>query len=210
MQYYNFGVFFLNANDGIVTSEDGAYFITSDGGDSWTNGTIVGQSGLMHGAYMFDTDNIYLCATPGEVYFTNDGGSTWTSQHYDFNPSFYKVKFMDDGTGYVCGSGSTEGTILKMLPTGLGIDTIELNAWNVYPSPTTDIVNVTFDLNTSGRVNIKITNTLGKVVLNKEVNSSMGLQKSTLNVVELAKGAYILSLELNGERVKTEKIQIIR
>ena len=209
-QYINLGVFFIDANNGVVTSEDGAYFVTTDGGDSWTNETIVGQSGLMRGVYMFDVDDIYVCATPGEVLSTTDGGSNWTSEYYDFNPSFYKIEFTSDGTGFVCGSGSTGGTILKMNPNGLGIEEVAVNSWNVFPTPSNDYVNVKFELSAEGNVNVNIINTIGQVVLTENLMSTMGQQELRLNLSTLAEGSYILSLELNGEIIKTDNIQIIR
>lgn len=209
-QYVNLGVFFIDANNGVVTSEDGAYFVTTDGGDSWTNETIVGQSGLMRGIYMFDVDNIYICATPGEVLSTTDGGSNWTSDYSDFNPSFYKIKFTSNGTGFVCGSGSTGGTILKMDPNGLGIEELAVNNWNIFPNPSNNFVNIKFDLSSEGNITFNIINTMGQVVITEVIMNTTGQQQHRMNLENLSEGSYILTLEMNGEVLKTENIQIIR
>ncbi len=209
-QWINLGVYFMDANNGIVTSEEGQYFVTTDGGDTWTTESIVGQSGLMRGCYMVDTDNIYVCATPGEVFSTNDGGSIWTSEYYDFNPSFYKIKFTSNGTGFVCGSGSTGGTILKMDPNGLGIEEVAVNNWNVYPTPATNLINVNFELRKEGKMSINIINTVGQVVLTERLVGIVGSQQHRINLDNISEGSYILSLEMNGMMIKTDKIQIIR
>ena len=67
MQWNNLGVYFLDADNGAVTSEEGQTFITTDGGDSWTLSTIPNQFGLMRAVWMLDVDNIYVCATSIEI-----------------------------------------------------------------------------------------------------------------------------------------------
>lgn len=110
----NLGVHFSDANNGLVTSEEGAIFVTHDGGDTWNNYTVAGQFGLMRGAWVFDENNMYATGTPGQVFKTTNGGMNWTMDSpVDPQPSYYKIKFTSDGTGYVCGSGSTGGTILR-------------------------------------------------------------------------------------------------
>lgn len=114
--YVNLGVHFADTNNGLVTSEEGNVFVTADGGNSWNNYTVAGQFGLMRGAWVFDADNMYATGTPGEVFKSTDGGVNWVSDGgVNPQPSYYKIKFTDNGTGFVCGSGSTGGTILRKL-----------------------------------------------------------------------------------------------
>ncbi len=115
-QQINLGVHFADANNGLVTSEEGSVFVTADGGDTWNNYTVAGQFGLMRGAYVFDENNMYATGTPGQVFKTTDGGMNWVSDGgVNPQPSYYKIKFTDNGTGFVCGSGSSGGTILRKL-----------------------------------------------------------------------------------------------
>ena len=108
------GVHFFNKDHGLVTSEEGQVFVTHDGGDSWDDVIVPGQFGLMRGAWVADENNYWATGTPGQIYTSQDGGITWTADsEIDPNPSYYKIKFTQDGTGYVVGSGSTGGTILR-------------------------------------------------------------------------------------------------
>ncbi|MBK7410018.1 MAG: hypothetical protein IPJ40_19390 [Saprospirales bacterium] len=111
------GVHFSDSNNGLVTSEEGAVFVTHDGGATWNNYTVANQFGLMRGAWVFNENDMYATGTPGQVYKTVDGGVNWTEDsQVNPNPSYYKILFTDNGTGFVCGSGSMGGTIFRKLP----------------------------------------------------------------------------------------------
>ena len=127
-QQINLGVHFADANNGLVTSEEGAVFVTADGGNTWNNYTVAGQFGLMRGAWVLDENNMYATGTPGQVFKTVDGGMNWTMDSpVDPNPSYYKIKFTANGTGFVCGSGSTGGTILRKLALSVSGETTNVS-----------------------------------------------------------------------------------
>lgn len=103
------GVYFKDANLGMVGGEDGKVLKTTDGGSSWTVQNAGGFA-LLHGVYIFDQDSAYVVGTPEQVYKTTDGGSTWNEDWASsYNAAFYKVKFTSDNMGVICGS---QGTIL--------------------------------------------------------------------------------------------------
>lgn len=113
------GVHFSDIDNGLVTSEEGTVFVTHNSGDSWEEQSVPGQFGLMRGAWVFDADLMYATGTPGQVYVTEDGGDNWvTDSEIDFDPSYYKIKFTENGTGFVVGSGGNGGTILRKDPPG--------------------------------------------------------------------------------------------
>jgi photosystem II stability/assembly factor-like uncharacterized protein len=208
--WYNLGVHFYDADNGIVTSEEGQTFMTSDGGDSWTLSTIP-QYGLMNGAWMVDLDHIYVCATPGEVFYTEDGGANWTSETYNFEPSYYKIKFTDNGTGFVCGSGSNGGTILRKLPAVVdGISEVEWTHLSLYPNPAKDVINLSFEGNTNEVYMVKIISPSGKMVYSQEYQSIAGKNRIKIELNELAEGNYLISIDKENEHILTNKFQIIR
>ena len=97
----------------------------------------------MRAVWMLDENNIYVCATPGEVFVTSNGGTSWASDYpQDFDPAFYKVKFTSNGTGFVCGSSASGGTILRKLPSPIGVNEIELSNLAIYPNPANDQLNI--------------------------------------------------------------------
>jgi photosystem II stability/assembly factor-like uncharacterized protein len=114
MFWYNLGVHFSDQMNGLVTSEEGTVYVTNNGGNSWTEQNVDGQYGLMRGAWVNDANSMYATGTPGQVYVTVNGGLNWmTDSPLEFDPSYYKIIFTENGTGYVCGSGATGGTILR-------------------------------------------------------------------------------------------------
>ena len=127
----NLGVHFSDASNGLVTSEEGQVFVTHDGGTSWSPYIVPDQYGLMRGAFVFNENDMYATGTPGQVYRSVNGGVNWTPDSpVDPNPSYYKIVFTPDGTGFVCGSGASGGTILRKLATA-ALNTAVDTAFNV-------------------------------------------------------------------------------
>lgn len=209
-QWINLGIDFYDTNNGAVTSEEGQVFMTSNSGDTWTLDTIPGQNGLMNGITMLSTSNIYVCATPGEVFQTTDTGDNWDSEYYNFDPSFYKIIFTENGNGFVCGSGSTGGTILKKLPETVGINEIDLVNLSVYPNPAKDRVTISFDAVNSSNIKLRLVNILGKEVYTKEQISMEGQNTLDVDLRAFKEGSYILSIEVENDLLQAKKIQIIR
>jgi photosystem II stability/assembly factor-like uncharacterized protein len=207
------GIDFLDADNGMVTSEDGAYFKTVDGGATWTPGTIPNQSGLMRGVVMLDLDNIFVCATPGQVFRTMDGGATWMDDSgMDFDPSYYAILFTPDGTGFVCGSGSTGGTILKRAPMTTPVAGLKITdlAFSTYPNPVSNSLTVEFALARSERVDITVVNGLGEVVRTKQVASKNGgTTRTEFDVSRLAAGMYTVNLIDKGAVIGSRNISVV-
>ena len=101
-QYVFFGVDF-DGDYGVVGGEDGKIRHTTDGGSSWSE-YATGYHNF-HGVDVVNSDSSFVAGTDEDIYKTTDGGSSWAIE--DNGPgasSYYKVKFSDNGTGYVCGS----------------------------------------------------------------------------------------------------------
>ncbi len=77
----------------------------------------------------------------------------------------------------------------------------------VFPNPATDILNVEFQNELSGKINLALTDVSGRVVLNKNLNNITKGQISQINISELAKGVYVLSIE-NGSDKFTQKVVV--
>lgn len=209
----NLGVDFVDADNGMVTSEEGAYFKTTDGGATWTPGTIPDQFGLVRGVVMLDLDNIFVCATPGQVFRTMDGGATWTDDSgMDFDPSYYSILFTSDGTGFVSGSGSTGGTILKRAPLTTHVADIKDSdlAFSTYPIPVSSSLTVEFATTSSERVDITVVNGLGEVVRTKPVATKNGITTRTkLDLSRFAAGMYTINLIADGAVIGSRNISVV-
>jgi photosystem II stability/assembly factor-like uncharacterized protein len=101
-QNYFFGVDF-DGDFGVVGGEDGKIMHTTDGGSSWIT-NIEGYDNFK-GASVYDTDSAYVAGSQEDIYKTTDGGANWAIEDNGSGSStFYKIKFSDNATGYVCGS----------------------------------------------------------------------------------------------------------
>jgi hypothetical protein len=64
--------------------------------------------------------------------------------------------------------------------------------YSIYPNPATDLIQITGD-NTSGfNANVQITNSLGQVMINKQINSNS--QPAQINISFLPSGIYIMKI----------------
>jgi hypothetical protein len=77
---------------------------------------------------------------------------------------------------------------------------------NVYPSPFADRINVDVMSENDGEVNIKITSTTGKSMMNKTYNINNGAATITITSLEgFSKGLYIMQVKC-GDQMTTRKI----
>jgi hypothetical protein len=65
----------------------------------------------------------------------------------------------------------------------------------IYPNPTKDILTVEMNLSKSTNGTIKIYNSLGILCLNKSFESTIGLSKQELNLVDLSSGVYTITTQ---------------
>lgn len=83
-----------------------------------------------------------------------------------------------------------------------GIENSGENVVNVYPNPTTDFVNITFN-NNAQNVTVTLINSVGQTVkIFNNVNSN-----TMLSLEELASGVYILNADINGQRFTKQVIK---
>lgn len=85
-----------------------------------------------------------------------------------------------------------------------GVD--ELNAPEevaIYPNPTNDIVNITYDLSEGGLNKVKITDMQGRVVFNETIQAISGFNKVLIDLSDQAAGMYALTIE--GETFNVSK-----
>ncbi len=73
-----------------------------------------------------------------------------------------------------------------------------VNPLAVYPNPSTSILNVELDA-TVADYTVTIYDLSGKQLIEKTVNGNTGVQKTTLDVANLAKGSYIVSVATAGQ-----------
>lgn len=78
----------------------------------------------------------------------------------------------------------------------------------VYPNPVTDYFYFEYNATYTKNAKLQVYNTLGKVVITKELNDKQGTEK--IYVSDLEKGMYFCSLLVDDNRVITKKIIVNR
>jgi len=78
----------------------------------------------------------------------------------------------------------------------------------VYPNPVTDYFYFEYTATFTKNAKLQVYNTLGKVVITKDLNDKQGTEK--VYVSDLEKGMYFCSLLVDDNRVITKKILINR
>lgn len=99
---YFLGVDF-NGHFGVVGGEDGKIFYTTNNGANWS--TYATGYLNFQGIYVFETDSAYIGGTDEDIYKSLDDGNNWEMEENGTGSShIYKITFLDDGTGFLCGS----------------------------------------------------------------------------------------------------------
>lgn len=71
----------------------------------------------------------------------------------------------------------------------------------VFPNPTSDVVNIEFDPNETGQIEILLFDATGKELLKSTRYHSIGRCLEMMNLSEYSRGRYYLTLKLNGKRM---------
>lgn len=83
--------------------------------------------------------------------------------------------------------------------TTVGIEETETVTMNLYPNPTSDVLNLNLNLMNASDVNLSIVNNLGQTVMVRNLGNLNGNTTSTFDVSSLASGIYNVNIFVNGE-----------
>lgn len=98
------------------------------------------------------------------------------------------------------------GTDKFQLEAVAGIEELEATAFNAYPNPASDILNVSFEaVNTA--YSITMMDLQGRVVASQELQGLSGAQNVVIPVAEFAKGSYLVSVTSQGV-TRSQKVVI--
>lgn len=82
---------------------------------------------------------------------------------------------------------------------------IRTDNYRVYPNPTTGVVHLSFEVVRETNVQLSVRNSIGKVVLQKQVPLTQGTMYLSIDLDDLPSGLYFLSFETKNRRI-TKKI----
>lgn len=114
------------------------------------------------------------------AYFVYDNDST----------QFYRIIFTGFG-----GLGNGKTYFTKELLTNVGINDIENKTnFSIYPNPATNNLTLLLNHNKTEILTIEIYNIAGKVVQQKQLTTTAGVQQYNFNISDLSSGFYVLSI----------------
>lgn len=99
-------------------------------------------------------------------------------------------------------------SILAMLTADVKEISMEISSLEVYPNPTSNIINIRFNVKENSDISFELIDLEGrKIQTNKVEKIILGLYEKELNVSEIPNGSYFLKISVNGKST-TEKVNI--
>jgi len=121
-----FQAFFLNAQNGWVSTSDGEFYRTTDGGLNWSAIQTKRPDSTFDSIFFVDENEGWVVGTSGRLAKTTDGGKTWQKMVYIKDEfKMHAIYFLDKNEGWAVGEN---GDILYTSDGG--------ENWRNYKSPT--------------------------------------------------------------------------
>lgn len=207
----------VDANIVYIGSSSGTSRIakSTNGGANWTAITLPAVFDVTSLDFK-DANTGYVCGNlTTAVCRTTDGGTTWNVQNAHVG-TLGKICVSAGDTAYVSGIYTTIMRAVGSTITGIGydsrakVDNYELK--QNYPNPFNPTTTIEFNLPKAGNVSIKIYDLAGRKYSTDINNLSLnpGNFKMNFNGSNMSSGVYFYSLEVNGEKVATKKMLMIK
>jgi len=196
-----YGVTFLDAHTGYVIGGNATVYKTMDNGSTWAS-TTLDTSVNLFGVQFIDANNGIIYGEGEIVFLTTNGGTTWKHYYKDdpnriFRYDLQKAYFFDMKTGAAIGQTGASTVLLANTnldnnkhTTGIRNSNSSNIEINVYPNPSTGIVNITCN-EMEGNGLVSVYNSAGKLIYSNIIEAN---SKSTISVSGLSKGLYIVKV----------------
>jgi len=171
--------------------------IVSQGGGSWTDLAATGQTVQAP---------VTVELNPSECYTFEILDAYGDGICCQYGNGAYSIT---DASNTVLASGSQfASSEQKIFKTGvLGVEELEVGAFNVYPNPASDAVNVSFEANNND-YSVSLIDLQGRTIATKNLSQSNGTQVVSFSTENVAKGSYIVTIASNG--LKRTKNVVVR
>ncbi len=90
---------------------------------------------------------------------------------------------------------------------GSGNETM-LSELNAYPNPTSGKITLTFNSSSSAKYSITVTDLIGKTMMRNDINVPEGFNSKDLNLENLSKGVYLVTVQTEGEQSRTIRVVV--
>lgn len=103
---------------------------------------------------------------------------------------------------------NSEGWALDYIIDGVGIEENSFENLSIYPNPTTGQLNVKFDMEASGVIDVKLMSINGQIVKQDVLEGFSGSYSNSFDLSDQAKGVYLLSI--TSEKGKIDKKIVLK
>ena len=179
---------FVNENVGFVCGDAGLVFKTIDGGINWEwmDNLPDEDNSSIQSIVALDENTVYTCGHNGTIMHTIDGGDNWELMSASSQNNFISMDFTPEGKGFIA---TWYGEILSYDPPPLSISDIAMNTTiQVYPNPTTNLVNIQSEFTIKS---ITVYNIAGQVILNESTDNTT----YRVNTSNFDTGIYLFRIE---------------
>jgi photosystem II stability/assembly factor-like uncharacterized protein len=191
---------FLNENYGFAVGRSSTILFWN--GTSWSqhNSDLPANNYAIHDVHIINSSLAYAVAIPGlggAGRILRYDGNTWKTD-YEFTGMgtefFYSVHFPSSNVGYAVGSG---GLIRKKGTASTSVSNYNASeiGLNAYPNPFNNTINISFELEQSGKVKIEVIDITGRVVgLIKEESMTSGKHQLQYDAAHIPHGLYFVRI----------------
>lgn len=209
------GVCYSNTNINVVAG--GAFSVTLPNatGITWSSGnteTVTWNVGLTNTTPIFcDSVRILISLNGGATYSVltnstpNDGVETVVSPTVSAPNTTCRIRV--EAKGNIFYDISNNNFTISNAPVGIKVNSGNPVGLNTYPNPFGNQINIVAgNLNSANPTYVKVTDVLGKLVLQTEYSGKSVLNE-VLNTENLKKGIYFISVENNSNKSVTKVIK---
>ena len=83
-----------------------------------------------------------------------------------------------------------------------------ISSLNAFPNPTPGKLTISFVSNSNTKYRMKVVNVIGSIIIDESISAIEGINTHDVNLENVAKGLYFLSLQADGAEAKTLRIEI--
>lgn len=204
----------FDENTGYVSGGQASMKKTTDGGANWSS-----MSTPFNEYYYGTIDFInpmegMVVSSFGMIMLTRDGGITWEI-HNTQALQLQSVYMLEDGSAFASGHHSCIFKFDETI-TGNAVFNTEIPndyiLYQNYPNPFNPETTIKFSIPKSGKVTLKIFDMTGRTVemLYDNVGFNAGTLSHKFNGSNLSSGIYFYSLIVDGRRIDTKKMVIVK
>jgi len=193
-------------NSGYTSGEK--VYTSNDGGNNWFNfsgslpnipvNCIVYQNGSNNGLYI---------GTDLGVYYRDNNMNDWIQYNNGLPNVIVNELEISYNNNKLWAATFGRGLWRSDLYNSVGVEENEVfNNFIISPNPTKDMINISGELKNAKEVKINLTNTIGQVVLSKEIKVDNNFVNEQLDLKFLNNGFYFLNIDSENSR-HTYKVQ---